>query len=434
MKDPRVGFVTVTAVNTSPDLRHARVFVSVLGDEDARSGCIDGAARPRTASCSARSGSSLRMKHTPTLTFLIDETALRRRAARGADRGERPRRRPAEPDGAGRMSTTEAVVQEAREQVLDALRGGERFVLITHEHPDGDALGSLVGMHGLLTALGKDSVMFVGADEFPLPYEYRWFDLEGVRSKVPSDLEERTIIFLDCGNIDRNPVEAFRRPGGLTLNIDHHHDNTRFGGVNLVVPDASCTAEIVWDLGRALGVAAHGADRRGAVRRPRHRHRPVHVREHRPARARDGGGPDRGRHRPHGDLPARVRGLARAQAAAARAGAVARRALRRRRADDDAAQRARTSRRPAPRRATPRASWTTCAPSRGRRSRRSRASSSTATAAEGVAALQRRRRRRVRSSPAPPAAAGTRPPRASRPTWPATSSSSFLSDQVAAQL
>lgn len=152
------------------------------------------------------------------------------------------------------MSTTEAVVQEARQQVLDALRGGERFVLVTHEHPDGDALGSLVGMHGLLTALGKDSVMFVGADEFPLPYEYRWFDLEGVRSKVPSDIEDRTIIFLDCGTIERNPVEAFRRPGGLTLNIDHHHDNTLFGGVNLVVKEASCTAEIVWDLGRALGV------------------------------------------------------------------------------------------------------------------------------------------------------------------------------------
>ena len=152
------------------------------------------------------------------------------------------------------MSTTEAVVQEARQQVLDALRSGERFVLLTHEHPDGDALGSLVGMHGLLTALGKDSVMFVCAGEFPLPYEYRWFDLEGVRSKVPDDVEDRTVIFLDCGTIERNPVEAFRRPSGLLLNIDHHHDNTLFGDVNLVVKDASCTAEIVWDLGRALNV------------------------------------------------------------------------------------------------------------------------------------------------------------------------------------
>ncbi|HMS62859.1 MAG TPA: bifunctional oligoribonuclease/PAP phosphatase NrnA [Solirubrobacteraceae bacterium] len=152
------------------------------------------------------------------------------------------------------MSPAGAIVQQARAQVLDALRTGERFVLVTHEHPDGDALGSLVGMHGILTALGKDSTMFVGADEFPLPYEYRWFDLEGVRSAVPDDIDERTIVYLDCGTIERNPVEAFRRPEGLTLNIDHHHDNTLFGGVNLVVKEASCTAEIVWDLGRALGV------------------------------------------------------------------------------------------------------------------------------------------------------------------------------------
>jgi len=138
--------------------------------------------------------------------------------------------------------------------VLDAVRTGERFVLVTHEHPDGDAVGSLLGMHGVLTALGKDSAMFIGAEEFPLPYEYRWLDLTGVRSTVPDDVEDRTIVFLDCGTIERNPVEAFRRPQGLTLNIDHHHDNTLFGTVNLVVKDASCTAEIVWDLGRALGV------------------------------------------------------------------------------------------------------------------------------------------------------------------------------------
>jgi phosphoesterase RecJ-like protein len=152
------------------------------------------------------------------------------------------------------MTPDSAVAREAREQVLEVLRSHERFVLVTHEHPDGDALGSLVGLQGILTALAKDSVMFVCADEFPLPYEYRWFDLDGVRSSVPEDVEERTVVYLDCGTIERNPVEAFRRPAGDTLNIDHHHDNTLFGTVNLVVKGASCTAEIVWDLGRALNV------------------------------------------------------------------------------------------------------------------------------------------------------------------------------------
>ena len=109
-------------------------------------------------------------------------------------------------------------------------------------------------MHNVLRALGKDSVMFMAADEFPLPYEDRFFAFDGLVSIPPADLAERTIIFLDCGNIDRLGESVFKDDGRHILNIDHHHDNTRFGSVNLVVEDASCTAEIVWDLMRALDV------------------------------------------------------------------------------------------------------------------------------------------------------------------------------------
>ena len=151
------------------------------------------------------------------------------------------------------MSTVESRL-ETRQQVLEEIRSADKFVLLTHEHPDGDALGSLVGMHQILCALGKDSVMFMAADEFPLPHEYRFFRFDGLQSRPPKDLDERTIVFLDCGNIDRNPIEAFKGDDAHILNIDHHHDNTRFGTVNHVVEDASCTAEIVWDLMEPLAV------------------------------------------------------------------------------------------------------------------------------------------------------------------------------------
>lgn len=143
----------------------------------------------------------------------------------------------------------------ARARVLDELRAADKFVVVTHEHPDGDALGSLVAMQGLLTGLGKDSAMFIAQDEFPLPQEYDFLPLDGLITAPPPDLPERTIVFLDCGNLERNPATAFQRPGAHILNIDHHHDNTHFGTVNLVVPEASCTAEIVWDLMHGLGVA-----------------------------------------------------------------------------------------------------------------------------------------------------------------------------------
>ncbi len=148
-----------------------------------------------------------------------------------------------------RIESTEVT----RERVLERIRADSRFVLAAHEAPDGDALGSLVGMQGLLTTLGKDSQMFIAPEDLPLPYEYRFFSLDGLIQSPPADIAQRTVMFLDCGNIDRNSAIVLQE-GKHLLNIDHHHDNTRFGTLDHVVPDASCTAEIVWDLMHGLGV------------------------------------------------------------------------------------------------------------------------------------------------------------------------------------
>ena len=150
------------------------------------------------------------------------------------------------------MSTRD-VARSARERVLSELREGECFVLTTHEHPDGDALGSLAAMQQVLCAMGKDAVSFMPADEFPLPYEYRFIELPQLVTTVPEDVADRTAVFLDCGNIDRNRADGLKRAARI-LNIDHHHDNTRFGTVDHVVPEASCTAEVIWDLMRGLDV------------------------------------------------------------------------------------------------------------------------------------------------------------------------------------
>jgi phosphoesterase RecJ-like protein len=142
-------------------------------------------------------------------------------------------------------------LHDSRERVLARIRADTRFVLATHENMDGDALGSLVAMQGLLTALGKDSLMFIAPSEFPLPHEYRFIALEHMIQEPPADIAQRTVVFLDCGNIDRNSAQALRE-GAHMLNIDHHHDNTHFGTLDHVVPSASSTAEIVWDLMNGL--------------------------------------------------------------------------------------------------------------------------------------------------------------------------------------
>jgi ribosome-binding factor A len=76
LKDPRVGFVTVTGVKTSTDLRHARVYVSVLGDEPARSESMDGL-RSAHGFLQRRLATELSLKHTPSLTFAYDDSVDR---------------------------------------------------------------------------------------------------------------------------------------------------------------------------------------------------------------------------------------------------------------------------------------------------------------------------------------------------------------------
>src|SRR5215212_5102100 len=93
-----------------------------------------------------------------------------------------------------------------RDELVDELRRSDKLLLTTHENPDGDALGSLLGMQLVLEQLGKDSVMFLAASQFPLPYEYQRMPLADVRMELPDDVEERTLVFVDCGNIDRTPV------------------------------------------------------------------------------------------------------------------------------------------------------------------------------------------------------------------------------------
>jgi phosphoesterase RecJ-like protein len=155
---------------------------------------------------------------------------------------------------AGAAPLNESDRETTLAKVAEELRSGDRFLITTHSGVDGDALGSLLAMHHILSQVGRDSVMFLPACEFPLPVEYRFLPLEEVFHEPPADVVDRALIFLDCGNIDRTDASFLRRDSAHVINIDHHHDNTRFGTVNLVDTDASSTAEILYDLARLLEV------------------------------------------------------------------------------------------------------------------------------------------------------------------------------------
>src|SRR5579885_1547826 len=149
---------------------------------------------------------------------------------------------------------TETTQTSDLQAVADALRSHDRFAVVTHENPDGDALGSLLGAALGLRSLGKDVVTYL-AGSAPFPAEYRFLDLSGIVRDVPADMEERVLLAVDCANDRRiGPDSEAVDRAALVVDVDHHHDNSRFGAVNLVVPDASSTAEVIRDILRELDV------------------------------------------------------------------------------------------------------------------------------------------------------------------------------------
>ena len=122
-----------------------------------------------------------------------------------------------------RRSTTDPAA------AADAIRPHERFLVSTHETPDGDALGSLLATKLAFDQLGKDSVMYLTGD-VPLPQEYAFMPLGGlVRSTPPADAGERVLVAVDCAKEARLGVdERLVEQAPLVVNIDHHHDNTLF--------------------------------------------------------------------------------------------------------------------------------------------------------------------------------------------------------------
>src|SRR5712691_1028607 len=138
--------------------------------------------------------------------------------------------------------------------VVAALREHDRFLVVTHENPDGDALGSPLATTLALRQLGRDVIMYLAGDG-PLPREYAFMSLDGLVRELPTDMEERTLVAVDCAKADRmgpdtTPIDRAQ----LVIDIDHHHDNTRFGDINLIVADASSTGEVLRDVFAELGV------------------------------------------------------------------------------------------------------------------------------------------------------------------------------------
>src|SRR4051794_41939226 len=109
--------------------------------------------------------------------------------------------------------------------IADALRQHDRFLVVTHENPDGDALGSLLAATLALRQLGKDVVMY-HAGGTPLPREYAFMPLTELARERPADASERVLLAGACAEGGRDGGEAPLPPAPLRLRAAHHHPKT----------------------------------------------------------------------------------------------------------------------------------------------------------------------------------------------------------------
>lgn len=135
----------------------------------------------------------------------------------------------------------------SREEVARVLAvPGERFVVVAHHNPDGDAVGSMLGLARALRAAGAD-VVLAHPDPEPVPSDLTFLLAgdESIARELPADLGERVLVAVDCASAERLWEQPVHEGARLVVNVDHHQDNSRFGDLNLIEPSASSTAEMI---------------------------------------------------------------------------------------------------------------------------------------------------------------------------------------------
>lgn len=148
------------------------------------------------------------------------------------------------------MTTTATVDARA---VVEALKGYHTFSVSTHVSPEGDALGSAIALALALRAAGKTADVVI---KDPVPASLDFLPHQGVvfrHDTLPRPYDVLAVV--DCGDLGRTGMfDRTPPPVKLLVNIDHHITNRGFGGLNWIVPDATASGQMVYELIRAWGL------------------------------------------------------------------------------------------------------------------------------------------------------------------------------------
>ncbi len=231
LKDPRLGFVTITGVEVSPDLGNAWVYFSCPGTEQERSLSLEGL--ESSAGFIRRTlGKRLHLRAIPQFHFKYDQSL---------DCGDHIERLLVEVrEKEGWDDPTR--LRGSAEDVIRALGEAEKFLVTSHFNPDGDAIASVLAMRMILLAMGKQVVAY---NKDPVPRIYSF--LPGTQAFVtsPGDGPYDATLVLDCGELERcGPLPPAPALGRLIC-IDHHLTTSPLGEAFYIDPGASSIGEMI---------------------------------------------------------------------------------------------------------------------------------------------------------------------------------------------
>ena len=154
------------------------------------------------------------------------------------------------------LSVLKPVHRAAMRKIVNLVRRNTRFVLTTHENPDGDGLGAQSALYVALKKLGK-TVRIVNHDGLPQKFDYLAFKDAYHKSDVIPD--HQVCFVMDAGDFTRIRENVKREEFKILVNVDHHYSNNLYGDYNLVIPEASASGEVIYHLIKALGVRIDAA-------------------------------------------------------------------------------------------------------------------------------------------------------------------------------
>lgn len=150
---------------------------------------------------------------------------------------------------------TPSAYDKLLDEALAFIRKHDRFLVVSHVQPDGDAISSTLAVAWLLEKLGKPAVL-VNENRPPGRLDYLWgYSRLSCYNDGPPEEKFKAVIAVDCADFSRiGKVAEALDEGSELLNIDHHPTNNGYGAVNVVKPDAAATVQILFDLIERSGI------------------------------------------------------------------------------------------------------------------------------------------------------------------------------------